>query len=49
MPDLAPEVADVFHEENLLDEAKTVDDFVEVVVGVLPGLHNGFFSLEHKN
>lgn len=40
--------AEGFHEENSLDEAEAVGDFVDVVVGVLPGLHNGFFSLQEE-
>lgn len=30
----------------LLDEAKAVDDFVQVEVGVLPWLHGGLLSLK---
>lgn len=32
----------------LLDEAEAVDDFVQVEVGVLPGLHDSLFSLKSK-
>lgn len=32
----------------LLDEAEAVDDFVQVEVGVLPGLHDGLFSLKTR-
>lgn len=33
---------------SLLDEAKAVDDLVQVVVSVFPGLHCGFFTLRTK-
>lgn len=32
----------------LLDKSETVDDFVEMEVGVLPGLHGGLFTLENR-
>lgn len=34
--------------ESLLNKAKAVDDFVQVEVGVLPGLHGGLLSLESR-
>lgn len=34
--------------QYLLDEAKAVDDFVQVEVGVLPRLHDGLFTLESR-
>lgn len=34
--------------ECLLDKSKAVNDFVQVEVGVLPGLHGGLFPLEER-
>lgn len=34
--------------QYLLDEAKAVDDFVQVEVGVLPRLHDRLFTLETR-